>query len=124
MRLRGLKEKDIQKALIEWSQYVPCRTHGGYIFDYLFATPNGGYRKLLEAVELKRQGVKAGVPDLFLALPSKGHHGLFLELKRDNKCKVTEAQNCFIERMKLVGYEAFVAYSLDEAISIIQNYLR
>ena len=34
--------------------------------DLLYHVPNGGSRNQLEAANLKRQGVKAGVPDLVL----------------------------------------------------------
>ena len=33
---------------------------------FLFAVPNGGYRNKIEAANLKRQGVIAGVPDFIL----------------------------------------------------------
>lgn len=47
-----------------------------------FAIPNGGSRHPAEAVALKKQGVTAGVPDIFVAYPAKNYHGLFIEMKR------------------------------------------
>lgn len=41
----------------------------------LFHIPNGGSRQIAEAVHLKRMGVKAGVPDLFLPYPVEPWHG-------------------------------------------------
>ena len=38
----------------------------------LFHVPNGGKRNAAEAAHLKRQGVKAGVPDLFLPVARGG----------------------------------------------------
>jgi hypothetical protein len=54
---------------------------------YLFAVPNGGLRFQREAQALKRQGVRAGVPDVWLPVartaPGGGvYHGWVGELKR------------------------------------------
>ena len=49
--------------------------------DLLYHVPNGGSRNQLEAANLKRQGVKAGVPDLVLPVPQQQFHGLYVEMK-------------------------------------------
>ena len=41
----------------------------------------GGKRDAKTATILKRQGVKAGVPDLHLPVARGGYHGLYIELK-------------------------------------------
>ena len=88
----------------------------------MFAVPNGGSRNKIEAANLKRQGVKAGVPDIFLPLPRNGFHGLFIEMKtKGNKC--SEAQNGYIAEMALQGYKVAVCYGADEAINEIKSYL-
>lgn len=48
----------------------------------LFHIPNGGKRTKIEASRLKAMGVLPGVPDLFLALPLGGYHGMFIEIKK------------------------------------------
>lgn len=48
----------------------------------LFAIPNGGERNKIVAANLKAEGVKDGVPDLFLPVARHGCNGLFIELKR------------------------------------------
>lgn len=88
----------------------------------LFAIPNGGYRNPKTAAILKREGTLAGVPDTFLAIPRKAHHGLFIELKTA-KGKPTEKQ---VEMMAILteqGYRCAVAYSTEEFKTIIQDYL-
>ena len=41
----------------------------------LYHIPNGGKRDAQTAISLKRQGVKAGVPDLHLPVARGGYHG-------------------------------------------------
>lgn len=71
---------------------------------------------------LKRMGVKAGVPDLFIAVPRNGFYGLWLELK-EGKGKPSKSQQDFILRMNTRGYMALTAIGLDAAKSIIEAYL-
>lgn len=88
----------------------------------IFAIPNGGSRNKIEAVNLKRQGVKAGVPDLFLPVANQGKHGLFIEMKY-GKGRTSPAQKEWIALLKENGYEAEVCYGSGEAIDLIEKYL-
>lgn len=106
-----------QKALMDWCRLHPVCKH------YMFAIPNGGMRNVREAAKLKRTGVKAGVPDLFLAYPNGTHHGLFIEMKRRNGNKPTKQQLEMLTRLQAVGYEAIVSYGWEYACEFIQYYL-
>lgn len=72
---------------------------------------------------LKRMGVKRGVSDIFIAVPSSNKSGLWLELKV-NQNKPSKEQVEFLERKTQRGYAAFCAWDLEQAISIINNYLQ
>lgn len=96
----------------------------------IFAIPNGGSRHMLEAVNLKRQGVKAGAPDLFLPVPKSTYEngnisicgGLFIEMKRKpNKLSLEQAE--FMLALQAQGYKAEVAWSAEEALKIILDYI-
>lgn len=88
---------------------------------YLFHIPNGGSRNPIEAHNLKLQGVKSGVPDLFYPVPNKKYHGLFIEMKY-GKNKPTKNQKEWIEYLNSVGYLAVVCYSADEAFKLLNKY--
>lgn len=90
--------------------------------DLIFHIPNGGSRNFKEAMNLKRQGVKAGVMDLFLPVARKSKHGLWIEMKWD-KNKLTQQQKKWYFSMIDQGYEVEVCYSADEAIQVIKDYL-
>jgi len=111
-------EADEQSALFAWSKYHSiCK-------DYLIAIPNGGSRHPIEARNLKRQGVRGGVSDIFLAYPNKGYYGLWIELKRfKNPSRLTKDQQIWLTRMRNIGYVAVVAQGWEVAKSIIEYYL-
>src|SRR5579863_3136530 len=110
------RESQEQKALFDWAQYHPiCR-------DFLIHIPNGGYRNPREAANLKKQGVKRGVSDIFLAYPiwdSQGMHyaGLWIELKRKGG-KLTVEQDAWLSMMSDQGYWAVVCYGAEDAILV------
>lgn len=112
----GRSEAIEQRMLITWSSYY-------WFASYLFAVPNGGQRSKLTAANLKREGVKAGVPDLFFAVPSDTHHGLFIEMKRAKGGKLSDKQSDCIERLKGVGYDVCVAHGFEEAKAAIKKHL-
>lgn len=85
--------------------------------------PNGGSRHKLEAVNLKRDGVKAGVPDVCICEARKGFHGFYIELKVAYNTP-TAHQLKFMERLESNGYKIAITKSLDEAIHLIDEYLK
>lgn len=112
-------EAQEQKSLIEWAKWQEKKYPE---LKLLYHCPNGGTRNKMEAANLKRQGVKAGVPDLFLPVPRSPKHGLFIEMKVGrNKC--TDNQKKWIRNLLEQGYEVKVCYSCEEAIQIIKRYL-
>jgi len=116
-------ESTHQIALIKWASMVRHPDLDGVIGDYLFAIPNGGRRGKLEASILKAEGVKPGIPDLFLAVPTADCAGLFIEMKiKPNR--VSKEQVAVMKRFVLQGYAAEVAWSWDEAKDMILNYLK
>lgn len=85
-----------------------------------------------QAVKSKKQGLTAGVPDIFLPVskvfdcPQKGfivYHGLFIELKRIKGSKISPEQTVFMAALENQGYMCRVCYGADEAIETIKQYL-
>ncbi len=114
-----MSEVSEQCIVIDWAMLhegkYPC-------LRWLHAIPNGGSRNKIEAVNLKRQGVKAGVCDLFLPFAKGDYHGLYIEMKvKPNK--LTDLQTRFIDFAVRSGYKAVVCYSAQEAIGVIVGYL-
>ena len=68
-----------QAALCRWwAMYARSRRLPESL---LFAIPNGGRRDAVTGARLKAEGVRAGAPDMFLAVPRKNAPGLFWSSK-------------------------------------------
>ena len=116
-----------QQRLFTWWRLEGCKTYG-LPPCVLFAIPNGGKRSLKTAMQLKREGVQPGVPDIFLAVPARHHYGLFVELKRPKGPGVsagrpTQAQREVMASLMARGYCCKVAYGATEARQVIEWYM-
>ncbi len=117
---RKRSEATEQESVIQWCGW----NEGKYPeLKLIYHVPNGGSRNTLEAANLKRQGVKAGVPDLCLPVPMNGFHGLYIEMKY-GKNKTTEKQEEWIKALQEQGYYAAVCYGAEEAEGLLAAYLQ
>src|SRR3990172_7575007 len=88
-----------------------------------------------QAVLAMRMRSSRGLPDLFIATPSKGKNGLFLELKREGtkiflKNGVTivtdrhiREQATVLKKLQIIGYEAQFGIGFYATKEIIDRYL-
>ena len=86
----------------------------------MYHVPNEGKRNNGDI--LKAMGMKKGVPDVVLPVPSKEYHGLYLEMKFD-KNKPTQEQQAYMKLLRQQGYKTAVCYSHTEAKETILDYL-
>jgi len=113
-------EQEEQIALFRWAQAYSMIEPA---LELLHHIPNGGSRNKLEAANLKREGVKAGVPDICLPVARRGYHGLYIELKRTAGSRVQDTQKQWLHALNDQEYFAALCRGHDEAISLIVWYL-
>ena len=113
---RNRTESQEQRQLIQW-----CRTRPE--LQFLFHIPNESIGGSGWLTRNRQMGVKSGVPDLMLPIPSQGYHGLFIEMKTRNGKTSTE-QKRWIDVLNAFGYRAEVAHGWEEAKCLILNYLQ
>lgn len=89
----------------------------------LFAIPNGGQRNIIVAKKLKDEGVRAGIPDLFLAVPKGRFHGLFIEMKKSRGGVVSDNQKACMEILSGNDYCVTVCHGFIDAQEAIKGYL-
>lgn len=123
-RLTIPTEKQEQRALVKWLNHHPI------LKNYYCKNNNEGKRSEIQTRNLKLEGLRPGVSDLFIFYPNKHQHGLWLEMKRNmnyppsaKKSPTWILQEEFIKRVKTVGYEATFCYGWEDAVKIIESYL-
>ena len=90
--------------------------------QFVFAIPNGGHRSKKTAAKLWMEGVKRGVPDVFIPIPRHGFHGAWSENKSTDG-KLTKDQKAFLEFLTGAGYATKVCYNVDEQLAFVEWYL-
>lgn len=106
--------------LFQWAEFQSLKYPA---LRLMFHVPNGGSRNLIEAKNLKKMGVRAGVPDIFLPVARGGFHGLFIEMKRADGGRLSGSQAEYIQKLRMQGYQAVVCKGFDSAVSVITAYL-
>lgn len=110
-----------QEALFRWAAYMAGTWPE---LRYMHHIPNGGSRNKAEAARLKRQGVRAGVPDICLPAARGGWHGLYIELKRQKGGRASPEQREWVEYLEKAGYCARICHGWDEAREMVERYMR
>jgi len=115
----GMKhpESNLQAVCIKWFRYQYPK-----LAKRLFSIPNGGHRKIITAIIMKREGAMAGVADLFFAHPTKIFPGMFIEMKSE-KGKLTTEQLAFRKEMIEAGYGFSVCNTFESFKLSVEEYL-
>jgi hypothetical protein len=120
-----VSEHDEQVAVVDW---LFLQSPKYPELDLVFAVPNGamlggGRIGAIRANALKAEGMRPGAPDLVIPSARGGYFGVFLEMKT-KKGKLSENQEQFIVQAEKQGYMCFVAYGAEEAIEMLEGYLK
>ncbi len=114
-------ESRIQQQVIRWWGLTG---RGGLDERLLMAFPLQGKRTKANGARMKAEGMRAGTPDMFLAVPRGKYHGLWIELKRPSG-RLTPNQKDMLSLLDVTGgYAAFAAYGFDDCERLIGAYLR
>tara|TARA_B110000285_G_scaffold75466_1_gene86901 strand:- start:891 stop:1316 length:426 start_codon:yes stop_codon:yes gene_type:complete len=114
-----VSEHTEQVALFNWCKLMEGRHPQ---MALIFSIPNGGHRHIAVARKLKKEGVKSGIPDIFLSVPKNDKHGMFIEMKH-GKNKPSESQLEWLGALSGEGYETAICYGFDDARDAIIKYL-
>ena len=114
-----MTEAQEQSTLFRWTLTVRDKHPE---LALLFHIPNGGKRDKIEAANLKRQGVKKGVPDMHLPVSKRGYHSLFIELKTETG-KTSPEQDWWLEALRAAGNFCAVCHGWRSAARTLEWYL-
>lgn len=112
-----------QSLLFQWAEHSTGRHPE---LGLLFAIPNFagrlGSATARHGARLKKEGRKAGVPDVCLPVPRGGYHALYVELKAGAN-RPTPAQRAWLEALREHGNAAHVCTGWEAARDRIVEYL-
>lgn len=113
-------ESDHQIALFQWSKLSQSKYPE---LSLLHAIGNGNARtSAIQGARMKREGVLAGVSDVFLPVSRGKYHGMYLEMKVKGG-RLSDNQKWWIAEVTKQGYLAVVAFGWVEAKEVIERYL-
>jgi hypothetical protein len=124
-------ESQEQQSFFAWAELMVQRIPE--LAD-LYAVPNAAKRSMRLAMQMKREGLKAGVPDIVLPHARGGYHALYVEMKRrrvkGEKVELKAGtrpranQRDWHDRLTAAGNLVRVAYGWEEARDIVLEYLQ
>lgn len=113
-------ESEEQRTLFRWATLQSLKHPE---LALMFHVPNEGKRSKVVGGRMKAEGLKSGVPDIFLPVPRGEYHGLFIEMKRIRGGAVTDCQKLWIHDLAHQGYKAVVCRGWQNAADEILKYL-
>ena len=116
--MKPATESEEQKALCQYLTFIGVTYYAIPNGTYLSGTP---LQRAKQMNRLKAEGLKVGVPDLCLLF--EGGRSVYIELKRKSGGTVSKEQKEWIERLRVLGFDAYVCKGCAEAIEVIQKYL-
>ncbi len=121
---KSATEHGKQSALFCWAaEYVQTYPR----IRFMFAIPNGGLRDQITASRLRAEGVKRGVPDIFLPIPVFGfggtYAGLFIEMKRRVAGQTSSDQDNYHEYLRKAGFRVEICTNWESARDVILSYI-
>lgn len=117
---RNIESMEQQRLIRWWGQH--CGEFG-VPYQLLMSIPNGGRRDKITGVFMKREGARAGAPDLLMAVARDGFHALFIEMKTaDGVLRADQLE--MLKALEAQGYLTEVCRSFEDAKVVITNYLK
>lgn len=104
-------EAEEQIGLLNWWR--------GRNFPRIFHIPNGGYRDIKTARNMKAEGVDAGVPDLYCP-----EWRLWIEMKRQTQGRVSKDQQDWHGYLESIGDTVIVGWGAQDASRKILMFLQ
>ena len=112
-------EHEQQSAFFDWVDIMKLKDKR---LELCFAVPNAGKRSYGAAMYMKAEGLRAGVPDVWLPVPNKKYCGLVMENKYGGN-KLTDNQELWLRKLKRVGHYVCVCRSTEQMIKEVSKYL-
>jgi hypothetical protein len=117
--MREQTESQIQSDFFRWLSLHEKRYPE---LSLCYAIPNGAHKSVASRMKFKREGLKAGVPDVHLPIAAGIHAGLFIEFKSGTG-RLSESQKDWKTRLETFGHKVDVCRDWTDAANIVIDYL-
>lgn len=124
-------ESQEQQELFAWAELMKVRIPE---LQDLYAIPNAALRSWRVGAQMKREGLKPGMPDIVLPHARGGYHALYIEMKRrrvkgvrvDLKAGTRPRANQreWHVRLQAAGNRVETCYGWEDAKGVIEQYLK
>jgi hypothetical protein len=91
-------------------------------YNWIFHCPNGEKRDWRTATKLKVMGVKKGVLDIWVMIPSGGKSFLAIELKIEGG-RLQKEQEDWVSHLNKINAKGVVAYGFEDARKITEEWI-
>ena len=113
-------------------KYIERMNQCAFVLWFKYKYPD--YRRLISAYRVtatskrkggqaKEEGLLAGYPDIFISIPTKENHGLYIEFKAiyedGKKGRLSAEQKLVHADLVMMGYAVRVCYSSEEAQRVV-----
>lgn len=112
-------ETQLVHAFMDW---VHWKSNSEPLYSYMHHIVNEGKRSYTTSKLLKRAGMKSGLPDYNLPLPTARYAGLYIEFKTETG-KLSSHQISWIMKLRAVGHLVIVARTLSDAQYITEEHI-
>lgn len=102
-------------AFFEWAKRMEGKIPEMRLVHHV---PNGGHRHPRVAMQLKRMGVKPGIPDIEIPVPRRGFTGAHVEMKRTKGGRLEDEQRKVLLALQEQGRFVFEAKGWDIARNV------
>lgn len=120
-------ESGHQRAVFCWAQQNLKRFP---VLKWMHHIPNGGARgedertRAIRGNAMKAEGVKRGIPDIFLPVKRGNWSGLYIEMKKPGKLNtLSDEQIEFGEFAKYQGFGWVAVDNWQDAVKVLEEYL-
>lgn len=112
-------EHQHQVALFAWAGVMQAKRP---LLALLYAIPNAARRSVRNGAEMKREGLRPGMPDICLPVGIGKWSALYLELKAPNG-RLSDRQRERLRLLYVAGNAAWVAIGWEMAAELIEKYM-
>lgn len=127
----GISEHMVQARFITWvretSEMLPDFDEAKWALRWTHAVPNGFYRSPAARKKAQREGVTAGIHDVFIphrALGETGEPAFYIEFKRPgSKSRTTTEQKEYADYLESIGWRHEVHDNWKDAARSVIEYL-